>query len=261
MSFPTGSDIVMEIRSTASQEAVRFDNISVRYRIPNERFSTFKEYVIRAVQGKVQYSDFWALKDISFQVNKGEIFGIIGKNGAGKSTLLKLVARVLQPTKGRVLAVGKVAPLLEIGAGFHPDLTGRENVYLNSAMLGFTRKEIDRKFDGIVAFSELGEFIDAPLRTYSSGMYARLGFAVATDTRPDILIVDEILGVGDEAFQQKCLGRILGFSTQGTTILLVSHSSEMITTICQRSAWINHGCLMGIGPSAEIIQQYHDSQV
>lgn len=238
---------------------ISFENISVRYRVPNERYSTLKEFAIRMLQGKVTYHDFWALKDVSFRVNRGEIFGIIGRNGAGKSTLLKVVARVLQPTTGRVVAIGRVAPLLEVGAGFHPDLTGRENVYLNSALLGFSRRETDALFERIIDFSELKEFIDSPLRTYSSGMSARLGFAVATAQQPDILIVDEILGVGDENFQQKCLDRILGFSINGATILLVSHSSAMIEAICHRVAWLDHGSLRGVGPASEMIGKYHAS--
>jgi ABC-2 type transport system ATP-binding protein len=251
---------LMEKWELNSHEAVRFDNISVCYRIPNEKYSTFKEFVIRGLQGRIKHNSFWALKNVTFSVNKGEIFGIIGRNGAGKSTLLKLVARVMHPSAGRVVAVGHVAPLLEIGAGFHPDLTGRENITLNAAMLGFSHREILSKFDRIIEFAELNEFIDSPLRTYSTGMTARLGFAVATDTRPDILIVDEILGVGDEAFQQKCLDRILGFSNYGTTILLVSHSADMIQAICNRVAWLDHGCLVDLGSSEDMIQKYHKSQ-
>jgi ABC-type polysaccharide/polyol phosphate transport system ATPase subunit len=245
---------------TSQNTSVTLDHISVSYRVPNEHYSTFKEYVIRLVQGRVKYTQFLALNEISLDVIRGEIFGIIGRNGAGKSTLLKLVARVMQPTKGRVVTIGKVAPLLEVGAGFHPDLTGRENVYLNAAMLGYHRKDVDVRVNRIIDFAELQDFIDAPLRTYSTGMEARLGFAVATDVKPDILIVDEILGVGDEAFQKKCLNRILGYSLQGTTILLVSHSSEMIQAVCHRVAWLDHGKLMGIGPADEMIGRYHEGQ-
>jgi len=241
-------------------KVVYLDNASVQYRVPHERIGTFKEYMIRLVQGKVRYNTFWALKDVSFHVNRGEVFGLIGHNGAGKSTLLKLIARVLRPTKGRVLVKGKVAPLLEFGAGFHPELTGRENVYLNGAMLGFTQDEMDAKFQEIVDFAELWDFIDAPLRTYSSGMWARLGFSVATDVDPDILIVDEVLSVGDEAFQRKSMNRIMSFKEKGVSILFVSHNMDAINQMCQRTAWIDQGILKIVGETAEVISAYRESQ-
>jgi ABC-2 type transport system ATP-binding protein/lipopolysaccharide transport system ATP-binding protein len=216
--------------------------------------------MIRLIQGKIRYNTFWALKDVSFYVNRGEVFGLIGHNGAGKSTLLKLIARVLRPTKGRVLVKGKVAPLLEFGAGFHPELTGRENVYLNGAMLGFTQDEMDAKFQDIVDFAELWDFIDAPLRTYSSGMWARLGFSVATDVDPDILIIDEILSVGDEAFQRKSMDRITSFRDKGVSILFVSHNMDAISQMCQRTAWIDQGVLKIVGETEEVIAAYRESQ-
>ena len=185
-------------------DVVRMEHVSVQYRLPTERIGTFREYFIRLLQKKITIRTFNALDDVSFQVKKGEVFGFIGDNGAGKSTLLKVVARVLRPYKGRVVVRGKVAPLLELGAGFHPELTGRENIYLNGSLLGHSRKQMEEVYPEIVEFSELGDFIDTPIRTYSSGMYARLGFAVATAYQPEILIVDEILAVGDEAFQKKC---------------------------------------------------------
>lgn len=246
--------------SKPSAAVIQLENVSVCYRVPKDRLSTFKEYAIRLIQGKVEFTSFWALKDVSLSVNQGEIFGLIGRNGAGKSTLLKLVARVLRPTNGRVIVRGAVAPLLEIGAGFHQDLSGRENVYLNGAILGYRRQEIDAHLDAMVAFAELESFIDAPLRTYSTGMAARLGFAVATEFRPDVLIVDEVLGVGDEAFQQKCGVRIRDFCAQGTTIFLVSHNSAMIETTCHRAAWLDHGRVMQVGPAAEVVRAYHDNQ-
>jgi len=241
-------------------EAIRIENVSVRYRVPKENFTTFKEYAIRFVQGQVKYTSFLALNDVSLSIKKGEIFGLVGRNGAGKSTLLKLIARVLQPTSGRVVVMGSVAPLLEIGAGFHLDLTGRENVHLNAAILGYSSSVINEHFDRIVGFAELEKFIDAPLRTYSSGMAARLGFAVATEFRPDVLIVDEILGVGDEEFQQKCNRRIHEYCMMGTTIFMVSHNSQLIETMCQRAAWLDQGRIMDIGPAANIIHQYHENQ-
>lgn len=179
---------------------LRLDNVSVRYRIPSERIITLKEYTIRRLQRQVQSRDFWALSGINLEIFRGEIFGIIGRNGAGKSTLLKVVSRVLAPTEGRVWVNGFVSPLLELGAGFHPELTGRENVYLNGTLLGYSRRDIKMKMDEILDFAEIGNFIDAPIRTFSSGMVARLGFAVATAWQPEILILDEVLAVGDEAF-------------------------------------------------------------
>lgn len=242
-----------------SQEVVRLEGVSVSYRVPSEHIGTFKEYFIRRVQGKIKHNSFLALNSVDLSINRGEVFGLIGHNGAGKSTLLKLVARVLKPSQGRVLARGRVAPLLELGAGFHPELSGRENVYLNGALLGFTRREMDEKFDRIVNFAELEAFIDAPMRTYSSGMWARLGFAVATDVKPDILIIDEILGVGDEAFQKKSAGRIQQFQEQGATILLVSHNLHAIETMCDRVAWLDHGHLLGVGEPDELVSRYRNA--
>lgn len=248
------------IELNLSNGVLSLESVSVRYRVPQERIGTFKEYMIRRLQRKVKLNTFWALKDVSFKVKKGEVFGLIGQNGAGKSTLLKLVARVLRPTEGRVIVYGRVAPLLEVGAGFHPELTGRENVYLNGALLGYTREEMDEKFEPIVDFAELWDFIDAPLRTYSTGMWARLGFSVATATNPDILIVDEVLSVGDEAFQRKSSARIQSFRDQGVTILVVSHNMELIEAMCDRTAWLDHGQLQIIGDTKEAIHAYRQSQ-
>jgi len=236
--------------------AICLDHVSVAYRAPYERIGTLKEYVIRWFQRRVKYQHFLALNDISLTIKKGEIVGIIGHNGAGKSTLLKLISRVLTPTSGRVWVRGKVAPLLELGAGFHPELTGRENIYLNSAILGLTRKEIDEKVPGIIDFSELHEFIDAPIRTYSSGMSARLGFAVATDTNPDILILDEIMAVGDEAFQRKSEARIKTFFEKGITILLVSHNMDTIEKLCTRAVWLDHGEVKEEGIPERVVERY-----
>lgn len=187
---------------------IQLENVSVRYRLPSERIGTLKEYTIRFLQRRLRHRDFWAVHDLSLNVNRGEVFGIVGDNGAGKSTLLKVISKVLRPTTGRVRIYGKIAPLLELGAGFHPELSGRENIFLNGALLGYSHEQMSNVFDEVVDFSELSQFIDAPIRTYSSGMYARLGFAVATAHQPEILIVDEILSVGDEAFQRKCTDRI-----------------------------------------------------
>ncbi len=241
------------------EEIIRLENVSVCYTAPSERFNTFKEYAIRYLQGKVRQETFLALRDVSLSVYKNEFFGIIGNNGAGKSTMLKLIARVLRPSGGRVLVKGRVAPLLELGAGFHPELSGRENIFLNGAMLGFTRKEMKEKFAGIVDFSEIGEFIEAPVRTYSSGMWARLGFSVAIDVNPDILILDEILSVGDEAFQRKCLNRIEQHIRGNTTILFVSHNMTLVEQMCQRAVWLDHGVVKAIGDAREVVGAYHRS--
>jgi len=242
--------------SIETNTAICLDHVSVAYRAPHERIGTLKEYIIRWFQRRVKYQHFLALNDVSLTISKGEIVGIIGQNGAGKSTLLKLVSRVLTPTSGRVWVRGKVAPLLELGAGFHPELTGRENIYLNGSILGLSRKVIDEKVQGIVDFSELHEFIDAPIRTYSSGMWARLGFAVATDTNPDILILDEIMAVGDEAFQRKSEERIQAFFDKGITIILVSHNMETIKKLCTKVFWLHHGSLLGSGRADEVVSEY-----
>ena len=255
------SSIAPEISAVALAEmekdvVIRLENVSVRYRVPGERIGTFKEYAIRLLQGRVSYHNFLALKNVNLEVYAGEVFGLIGVNGAGKSTLLKLVAQVMRPTEGRVWVKGRISPLLAMGAGFHPELSGRENIFLNGTLLGFTRKQIDERFESIVDFAELCEFIDAPLRTYSSGMAARLGFAVATVERPDILIVDEVLGVGDAAFQEKSLKRIRSFQEQGTTTLYVSHSMATVRAMCQRAAWLHEGEVRFLGPAEDAVKAY-----
>jgi lipopolysaccharide transport system ATP-binding protein len=191
-------------------------------------------------------------------VQAGEVFGVIGRNGAGKSTMLKVVSRVLRPTKGRVRVIGRVAPLLELGAAFHHELTGRENVFLNAALLGRTQRQVEERFQEIVDFADIGGFIDAPLRTYSTGMVARLGFSVATAWEPDILVLDEVLAVGDEAFQAKCHERINSFREDGATVLLVSHNTRVVQEICQRVAWIDQGVIRAIGDPEEIVQMYRE---
>ncbi|PKO14177.1 MAG: teichoic acid ABC transporter ATP-binding protein [Chloroflexi bacterium HGW-Chloroflexi-10] len=235
---------------------ILLDKVSVEYRIPSERIGTLKEYVIRLAQGRVSHRKFFALNNISLKIESGEVFGLIGHNGAGKSTMLKLIARVLTPTHGRIEVLGKVSPLLELGAGFHPELSGRENVFLNGALLGYSHKEMNEKLGSIIEFSGIPDFIDAPMRTYSSGMWARLGFAVATVTRPDVLLVDEVLAVGDEAFQQKCFERIDRFQNEGTTIILVTHSMETIMAMCHQVAWIDHGNLKFVGNPHKAVEYY-----
>lgn len=239
-----------------SEPVILFENVSVRYRVPREHVSSIKEFAIRWLQRRIQYEEFWALNEVSFDIRRGEVFGIIGRNGAGKSTLLKVMARVLQPTRGKVVMCGLVAPLLELGGGFHPELIGRENIYLNMALLGHSRKTTDSLFNSIVDFAEISEFIDAPLRTYSTGMVARLGFAVATCLRPDVLLVDEVLSVGDSQFQQKCLDRMRSFQEQGTTVAIVSHSMGTIKSFCNRAMLLQHGRIGAIGDINEVIDRY-----
>lgn len=259
MSSHIVSEALLEQRSAMISEneyAVRLEAVGVRYRVPSERVLSFKEYMIRRFQGQITMRDFWALNQVDLNIRSGETIGLIGPNGAGKSTLLKLVARVLHPTNGRILVRGKVAPLLEFGAGFHPDLTGRENIFLNGALLGFTAEEMQAKFDRIVDFAEMWDFIDVPLRNYSSGMTARLGFSVATDVEPDILLLDEVLSVGDESFQRKSLARMKNFRDMGATIILVSHNLEMIKLMCQRAVWLNQGEVNMIAEASEVIESY-----
>lgn len=235
---------------------IGIEHASVRYFVPHEKVSTFKEYAIRFIQHRIQHDEFWAIKDVNLQVRRGEIFGLIGANGAGKSTLLKLVARVLQPVEGRVWVKGRIAPLLAMGAGFHMELSGRENIFLNGTMLGYSERSIRERFDAIVEFAELRDFIEAPMRTYSSGMVARLGFAVATDQMPDILIVDEALAVGDTAFQKKSLDRIREYQKSGTTTLYVSHGMGEIEKTCNRAAWLDHGRLRFVGSPKDAVDLY-----
>lgn len=252
----THPHVPLQQPGAGDQIVVRLENASVRYRVPGEHVSTFKEYAIRRMQGKIRYREFLALKNINLEVGAGEIFGLIGANGAGKSTLLKLVARVIKPSEGRVWVKGRIAPLLAMSAGFHPELSGRENIFLNGTLLGLNQKRIEERFESIVNFAGLWKFIDAPLRTYSSGMAARLGFAVATDEKPDILIVDEVLGVGDATFKEKSLARIRSFQEQGATTLYVSHSMSTVRSTCQRAAWLDHGLIRFIGNSDETVDRY-----
>jgi ABC-2 type transport system ATP-binding protein len=223
-----------------SDFAVDVRGVSKRFRLAHGQYNTVKERLIHGGRRK-STEDFWALQDVSLTVKQGETVGILGRNGSGKSTLLKCICGVLQPTKGEVAVRGKLAGLLELGAGFQQDLTGRENIYLNGSLLGMTKKEVDKVFDAIVDFSELEEFIDGPVKFYSSGMYVRLGFAVAVNVDPDILVIDEVLAVGDERFQRKCIDRITQFQDEGRTILLVTHSADSVRSTCDRGIVLSHG--------------------
>ena len=247
------------INEPQSDSAIFLNDVSVQYRIPSEAIGTFKEYVIQLVQGKLKHRSFSALEDVNLEVKQGEIFGILGRNGAGKSTLLKVISRVLIPAKGRVWVNGNISPLLQLGAGFHPELTGRENIYLNATLLGHARSEVDEKLEDIISFAEIGDFIEAPLRTYSSGMQARLGFAVATAWKPDILILDEVLSVGDVAFKQKSFDRMIQFRNSGATVLMVSHSIGQVRDLCQRAMWLDHGKIQAIGPSEQVCTMYEEN--
>lgn len=205
----------------------------------------------------IKQEDFWAVENASFEIKKGESIGIIGANGSGKSTLLKLIAGVLTPNKGEIVVNGKISPLIELGAGFHPELTGRENIYLNGTILGLSIKEIDRKFDDIVKFSELADFIDTPVKHYSSGMYMRLGFSIAISVEPDILLVDEILAVGDASFQKKCLEKMKEFHDKGVTVVIISHSADLIKSFCKKALLIHQGKIVGMGSAEKIINKYN----
>jgi len=238
---------------------VTIENVSVRYRLPRDPVHSIKDFAIRWVKRKMVYDYFSALNDVTFEIRRREVLGIIGHNGAGKSTLLKLIARVLMPTEGRVTVRGRVAPLLELGAGFDREMTGRENIYLNGAVLGYRHADIESRFDRIVDFAGVREFIDMPLRTYSSGMVARLGFSVATDIPPGILIVDEILSVGDAEFTKKSEKRIRELHDQSEAVLMVSHNLKLMREMCQRVAWLHHGRLMAVGDPSEVVDQYESS--
>lgn len=235
---------------------IKVENVSMKFNLSKEKIDSIKEYFIRLVQGKLMYEEFWALKNINFEARRGDRIGIVGLNGSGKSTLLKVIAGVMKPTTGKVHINGTIAPLIELGAGFDADLSAKENVYLNGAILGFSDKEIDSKYDEIIEFAGLKKFEDVAIKNFSSGMVARLGFAIATSHIPDILIVDEILSVGDYEFQKKCYDRMRYITSLGTTILFVSHSPEQIMDLCNKAIWLCNGVLTEIGSADEIVKKY-----
>ena len=232
------------------------EDISIYYEIPNESIASLKEYAIRYIQGRVSSRKFWALSKINLEIYRGEYLGIIGNNGAGKSTLLKVISRIIPVNEGRLRLRGIVSPLMEIGAGFHHELTGRENIFLNGTLLGHSRREINKKMDEILEFAEISEFINAPVRTYSSGMVARLGFAIATAWQPERLILDEVFSVGDVFFKRKCLSRMEQFHTSGSTILLVSHDIGLIEKNCSRVGWLEQGRIKRLGSKNNVIAEY-----
>lgn len=237
--------------------AVRVEGVSKSFRMYKERNQTIKSAIMR---GRTSvHEDFWALKDVTFDVPAGSTFGLIGSNGSGKSTLLKCLAKIYYPNKGSITHYGRLAAMLEVGSGFHSELSGRENIFLNGSILGMTRKEISSKFDEIVAFSGVERFIDQPVKNYSSGMYVRLGFAIAINVDPDILVVDEVLAVGDAEFQEKCFGKFAELRSRGKTVVLVSHSMTTVEAMCDHAAWINQGTLMTVGEAVPTIAAYRRS--
>ena len=238
---------------------ITLEDVSMCFRMDVNQTTNLKEWFVRWVKRQHKYEEFYALKHVNLQVERGEVMGIVGRNGSGKSTMLKVVSGIYKPTSGRAVAAGRVAPMLELGSGFDQELSGRENIFLNGAILGFTEKYLQERYDEILAFSELGDFINMPLKTYSSGMMMRLAFSVATIIEPEILIVDEILAVGDSGFQKKSSERMKQLMAGGTTVLLVSHSIKTIREMCDRVLWLDHGEVVDLGPTGEICDAYEKS--
>ena len=237
---------------------IRVYNVGMEFKLSKEKVNNLKEFVIKFLKRQLSYSEFWALKNISFEVEKGDRWGIIGLNGAGKSTLLKIVSGVMKPTEGNVEIKGKIVPLLELGAGFDNDYTGKENIFLNGAMLGLTKEFLEEKYEEIVEFSEIRKFIDVPLKNYSSGMRARLGFSIATTIKPEILILDEVLSVGDAKFQKKSENKIISLFNEGITVLFVSHSIEQVKKLCNKAIWLEKGETVMMGDAKEVCEAYEE---
>lgn len=241
------------------ENVIELKNITMKFRMTAQKVDSIKEYAIRGLKRQLEYKEFTALDDVSFNVKKGEVMGLVGLNGSGKSTLLKIISGILKPTSGSVKVNGNISPLIELGAGFDFDLTARENVYLNGAVLGFSHEQMDEKMEEIIEFSELQDFMDTAIKNFSSGMVARLGFSIATNIKPEILIVDEILGVGDFLFQQKCEQRIRNMMSGGTTVLMVSHSIGQIRGMCSRAVWLHKGFVQAVGDVTEICDRYENN--
>lgn len=239
-----------------SKPMIEVSNVTMRFRMNNDKILSLKEFVTTALRGKLEYNEFTALENVSFTVNRGETLGLIGRNGAGKSTMLKVISGILKPTEGSVVTHGNVVPMLELGSGFDFDLTGKENIFLNGAILGYSEEFLKEKYEEILDFSELGDFINSPIRNYSSGMLARLAFSIATVVKPEILIVDEILSVGDAQFQEKSRARMMELMGGGTTVLFVSHNIEQIREMCSKVVWLDHGQMKMLGNAQEVCDAY-----
>ena len=235
---------------------IELENVSLRYNKPTEKIGTLKEFIVRLFKGKLRYNEFWVLNDINLEIKKGESLALIGLNGSGKTTLLKTIAGILEPSKGVVRIAGSVAPLINLGAGFDHEATAKENVFLNGAILGYSKKEMQEKYDSIVEFSELGEFMNTPIKNFSSGMLSRLGFAIAVDVQPDILLVDEILSVGDINFRQKCQKKIQEILAKGTTLVYVSHNTSEAIKLCEKALWIKDNRMHMYGPTKDVVNEY-----
>lgn len=232
------------------------NDVGMRFRMPTEKIDNMKEYFIKLIKGKLKYRNFHVLDGINLQVRRGESLALIGRNGAGKSTLLRIIAGIIEPTAGFVRTRGNMAPLLKLGAGFDSNATGKENIFLNGAMLGFSKREMQKKYDSIVEFSELKDFMNVPIKNYSSGMLTRLGFSIAVDIHPDILLIDEILAVGDTPFQKKCAEKIDSLRKEGTTFIVVSHSMEQVKRLCQRAVYLKNGKIIQYGTAQEVADRY-----
>ncbi len=235
---------------------VKVEDLGICFNLAKERVDSLKEYFLKFTKGSLHFEEFWALKNVSIEIEKGDFYGLVGINGSGKSTLLKTIAGVFKPTEGKVTVNGTIAPLIELGAGFDMDLTARENIYLNGAVLGFSKTFMDEHFQDIVDFSELHDFLDVPLKNYSSGMVARIAFAIATVVDPDILIADEVLAVGDYAFQEKCEKRMEQLLANGTTVIFVSHSTEQVKRLCNKATWLEHGKIIMTGDADTVCDAY-----
>lgn len=253
----SGKEIIpVKTRQIKAKPVIEVESVSMRFNLAKEKTDTIKEYMVKLLKHQLMFNEFYALKDVSLTIKRGESVALIGANGSGKSTLLKCVAGVLYPTVGSINVCGSIAPLIELGAGFDPDLTARENIYLNGAVLGYDRKFMDAHFNSIVDFAELWEFIDVPVKNFSSGMVARLGFAIATEVKSDVLIVDEVLAVGDYAFQQKCVARMNELLCGDTTLLFVSHDITNVKKLCKRAIWLDSGRVVMDGDSKSVCEAY-----
>jgi len=246
----------MALIAPPAPPAIEFRDVSRRFVLHHERRASFQDWFVGLIRPRGAAEEFWALRDVSFTVRRGETFGLVGRNGAGKSTMLKLVTRILEPSSGVIKVNGRTYAMLELGAGFHPELSGRDNVFLNGSLYGFSRKEMARRFEQIVQFAELERFIDTPVKHYSSGMYARLGFGIAVHMDPEILVIDEVLAVGDQTFQQKCYRALDELKARGTTILFVSHDANAVRSFCDRAALLSGGQLIDVGPAEDIVDHY-----